>query len=203
MGSRPLWKVCLPEWQGGNLARSVYIALESIETVDYKDLTTLIVKVFGALIVVHILSLVPSYTTDAIMAFDGWFTILRRTVLPLIFPLSVGLLMLCFPGTLTNKLIRGEKLSGLPTYLPQLERIALTILGFFLLFSTVSDLGFHISRLMWAHEVPTASWRKLSEVPADIYGAIVGSSIGLLVSIWFILGSGGILRVVSKLRGRD
>lgn len=178
-------------------------SLESIETMDYKDLTTLIIKVFGAFLVVHILSLVPTYTTDAIMAFDGWFTILHRIVLPLFFPLAAGLLMLFFPATLTNRLIRGEKLSDLSTYLPQLERIALATLGFFLLFSTVSDLGYHVSRLVWAREVTTTSYRNFPGVPADIYGAIVGSSIGLLISIWFILGSRGILRVASKLRGPD
>ena len=168
---------------------------------DYKDLTTLIVKVFGAFLVVHVLGLVPTFTADAIMAFDGWFTIVQKIVLPLIFPLSAGLFMLFFPATLTNKLIQGEKIVGVPSYLPQLERIALSLLGFYLLFSTVSDLCYHVSRLVLARGQSAS--RLASETPTDIHGAIIGSSIGLLISLWFIFGARGLLRFVSKLRDRD
>lgn len=122
---------------------------------NYKDLTALLIKVGGLVIVVVMISLLPSYVSAGIGALGtSWLAFFTVAILPLLFPLLVGILMLAFPGKIGNWIIQGEKLSELPaTYLPQLERLAMTLLGVYILFRAISDFVFHLTKLLWVRHL--------------------------------------------------
>ena len=170
---------------------------------NYKDLTALLIKVGGLVIVVVMISLLPSYVSAGIGALEtSWFAFFTVAILPLLFPLLVGILMLVFPGKIGNRIIQGEKLSELPTtYLPQLERLAMTLLGVYLLFRAISDFVFHLSKLLWVRhlinigEIPALNYR----LP-DSVGYLIATVAEGAIAIWLVVGSSGILAFVRKLR---
>ena len=172
---------------------------------SYKELTALLIKVGGLVIVVVMISLLPSYVSAGIGALEtSWFAFFAVAILPLLFPLTVGILMLVFPGTISNRIIPGGKLSELPNiYLPQLERLAMTLLGVYLLFRAISDFVFQLSKLLWVRhlisigEVPT-----LSYLPPDTVGYLIATVVEGAVAIWLTVGSAGILAFVRKVRDR-
>jgi len=84
--------------------------------VDYRDLTNLLLKVAGAVIIIFAIINVPTYVSyyftlqeESVAAFLG------VSVIPMLVPVAVGLFLLLFPVTITNKIIKGEKGKKTPT----------------------------------------------------------------------------------------
>lgn len=77
---------------------------------DYKDLTSILLKTTGATLIFWYVSWFPSaLSTGFEQPFDG--TKLFIELLPPIFGLGMALFIFNFPATIANKLINGEKLS--------------------------------------------------------------------------------------------
>lgn len=170
---------------------------------DYKDLTLLLIKIGGLVIVVAMIGLLPSYVSAGIVALEtSWFAFFTVAILPLLFPLLAGILMLVFPSTIGNRIIPAEKLSELPTtYLPQLEQLAMTLLGIYLLFKAISDLVLNLSKLFWAHHlINIGELRASNYLFPDTVGYLAATVVEGAIAIWLIIGSSGILAFVRKFR---
>jgi hypothetical protein len=173
---------------------------------DHRDLTRLLIKVSGAIIIAVAISSLPAYISAGVGALEtSRFAFFTVAIFPLILPLLVGIFMMAFPGIVANRLIGSEKVLELSaTLLDQLERVAIGLLGIYLLFRAVSDLVLHVTKLLWfRHLIDTGA-------VADSFGSLVPDTVGLLaasateaaVSIWFIAGSAGIVSFIHKLRAR-
>lgn len=163
---------------------------------NYKDLTALLIKIGGLIIVVSMISFLPSYVSAGIGALEtSWFAFFAVAILPLLFPLLAGILMLVFPGTIGNRIIPAEKLSELPTtYLPQLERLAMTLLGVYLLFRAISDLVLNLSKLFWVrHLMSIGELSAPSYLLPDTVGYLAATVVEGAIAIWLTIGSSGIL----------
>lgn len=172
---------------------------------DYKGLTALLIKIGGLVIVVVMISLLPTYVSAGIGALEtSWLAFFTVAILPLLFPLMVGILMLVFPATIANRIIQGEKLSDLPTtYLPQLEQLAMTLLGVYLLFRAISDFVFHLSKLFWVrHLISIGEVATFDYLSPNTIGYLIATAVEATIAIWLTVGSSGILAFVRKLRDK-
>lgn len=170
---------------------------------NYKDLTALLIKIGGLIIVVAMVGLLPSYVSAGIGALEtSWFAFFTVAILPLLFPSLAGVLMLVFPGTIGNRIIPAEKLSELPsTYLTQLEQLAMTLLGVYLLFRAISDLVLNLSKLLWVRHLMTIGELRVSNyLFPDTVGYLAATVVEGAIAVWLIFGSSRILAFVHKLR---
>ena len=175
---------------------------------DYRDLTALLVKIAGAVLLINVFLVLPDYVTGAFRQYSSSFpTALFAAIFPLLFPLIGGLFLLVFPRTIVNQLVRGEPLSSQsPEFLRQIEQIALSILGFYVLFRATSDLVAQLARIFWLRHVesphmtnvPFGSW-----IAAEGFSILAATVIEFVVGLWFLFGAKSILTFVRKMRGME
>lgn len=159
--------------------------------VDFKDLTRLIVKVFGALVLVDALTLLPDQTSRAMELYEGWQTVMTHVVWPFVFPAVAGCAMLFWPGAISNRLIRGDSLSTSPEAYARIQHIALCVLGVYLLFNAIGELGFVIGQMV-SLKLLFANVRAPAIVGVmhnELYGALVGGVAQFIASIALLFWS--------------
>lgn len=165
---------------------------------DYKNLTSLLIRLAGFFILVNAITNMPAYFTYALSAKDDnapLWVIIFGAVLPIAIPTLVGLALIYFPRTISNKLVYDtDDVKTLVDAAPQLESIAISILGVYLLFRAVSDAVYHLSRLFIYYKVISSdiSYRGIPSVLPQDFGYLIATGIEFLLAFWLILGSKGI-----------
>ena len=172
---------------------------------DFRELTKLLFKICGALILVQTVSWLPGHVaqTMAILKTSFWGFI-GASLLPSILPVSAGFALLWFPGTIANKLVPVPDTQSVPSS-GALERVLVSLLGLYLLFRAASDVvfglvRFYTQRLTWLEQSPNTPlpWSFL----ADTYGNLLGIGIEFAIALYLMLGARGIQSVLEKMRGR-
>jgi len=171
---------------------------------DYKDLTAILLKTTGAVLIFWYLSWLPSLIPLATkQPFSG--LLLLAEALPTIVGLVFAGFLFTFPATVSNKLITGEKLNHDETYVASLQIIALRLIGIYHVFMSITDLTHHFSTAILT---PTL-YEKMGVTPPptgwtpDLVGWTIATFVELAIALWFTLGAEGILRLLQKVRGRD
>jgi hypothetical protein len=189
------------------LLRGNYLRTEYVQggMMDYRDISILLVKIAGIWLIAYAVTRVPG----AASFFDSsyglpWWEQGIAILLPVAFPALIGLVFFLFPATLTNKIMRGERLSeASPAVLFDIERIALSVLGVYLLFHALSGAVF-ISAYFIRVEQLTKTGMLVGQshlLGPDKYGEIVSVVVEIAVSLWLIFGAKGLVSVFRKFRG--
>jgi len=172
---------------------------------DYRDFTTLLTRIFGAFMLANVFFFyLPGSISSALPTFRESIWIFGfHAFIPSFIPLVVGFLLMKFPATITNRLLKGEKLSELPNqYLLQIERIAFCVLGLFVLSRSISDLAYYFATYFWGNHLNSTSYMEVESflLSPDHFGNIVSAVIETVFGIWLIFGAATIARTLASLR---
>lgn len=172
---------------------------------DFRDLTRLIVKVFGALVLVDALTLLPGQISYAMSQFDGWQTVMIYVVWPFVFTAAIGCAMLLWPGVISNRLIRADSFSGSTDVYVRIQHIALCVLGVYLLFSAIAELGVVAGELvslelLFANERAPAIVGVMNK---SLFGNLVAGAAKLIASIALLTWTKPIGRWLARRQAED
>ena len=168
-----------------------------------KDITNMLLKVGGMLIIVLTVSAIPNYVSLYMQYQERNISLFVSVVIiPNILPLLLGFFIFLKPGTITNKIIQNNNPktdSYQNVSLIQIEQICLSTLGFYLLFLSTSDIVIHVASFIQAK----ANLYNQTIQPSNslIFTPTFITTIAeLTLSMWLIFGAKGIVTFVNKIR---
>lgn len=169
---------------------------------DYRSLTTLLVKITGAWLIVYVVmsfnAVLPYMTNDLDLP---WWEYLLLVLLSVIVPLLIGLMILLYPTSITNRIISEEKdIESQSGALLGLEQVAVSVLGVYLFLQALSDIAFHITYIVYAEQLGEIGMFSGTVMTVDRVAGIVTTGFELLLAIWLIVGSKGIVKLISRIR---
>lgn len=168
---------------------------------DLRQLSALLVKISGMVVIVFAVSGIPGYINSFLHQGQDTFVNFSAWVLsPLAFPLFIGLLMWSFSKSITNKIIKdGTGPIDSNEFLVEIERIAITVLGIILLFFALSDQTFNLIFIYITSKENFGSLMTI-KVSAEDWGHIAGTTVEILFSLVLIARAEGITYIIRKLR---
>lgn len=169
----------------------------------YKDITALLIKLIGAVLVFWYLSWMPS-AIGAAFAAPAFSQGLVLNILPAVLPLILAVLIFQFPATITNKLIDDASVSANPEALLLVQEVLLKLLGIFYIFRSVVDLVFQAAKLYFRERMieTYGGVRPLSMWSPEDAASVVSTLVELAFAIWLAVGSKGIVQFIDRMRDR-
>ncbi len=125
------------------------------------------------------------------------FAALAQAAATLTLPIVLGLLLWFFPATVTNKIVSGQKLSGQRFGARDLERVALTVVGAWLVAYGVADLTYSVSSMVVLQRENAEQAPPLSRY----FPGVVTSVAKIAFGIGLAFGAKGIARIIDRVRG--
>lgn len=175
---------------------------------DFRELTKLLFKISGALILVHSVAAMPRYFAPAMQMINESFSLFfLALVLPFFVPVSVALFLLFFPGLVANRLV-SSTVSASPegTSTPsiaQLERVLISLLGLYLAVRAISDAFSHFVRYI-SYRLALNTQMPNADLPPNIlsemYGSWSGTGIEFVVALFLMFGAKGVQSAIASLR---
>jgi hypothetical protein len=175
---------------------------------DWRTLTRLLIKVAGAAVIVwsiiHIGQSVSYVLQMNSQGVSPW-VIALAALFPTGIPLVVGVVLLTFPGKVSNTLIYGEEFLDTPSKtMLQVERIVYSLLGLYLVISAISDGIYHYARLrLYKKIVEDQSYAGAPALLPDDFGRILATGAELVLGLFLIFGATGLVKLFRRIRGRD
>jgi len=154
-----------------------------------KDLTALCIRVSGLILIVLTLSYVPMYYVSYISQLEN--KILTYT-LPILIPLFAGIILFKFPYSFSDTFIKinTENLSELN--LNEYLKLGLILIGFVLLFFSLSDLVYHLTKHYYLKAIPEI---EISLLTFD-YPSLIATIVELLFSLILITKTKSVIRLI-------
>lgn len=188
---------------GGKTRQPVIFIRWASKIMDTKNISNLLLKVGGILIIVLSVSNIHSYVSVYAQYTEKSVSLFLTTVIiPNILPFLLGMVLFLKPGKITNKIIQNtnnESDNPANISLLQIEQICLSTLGFYLLFQSSSDIVFHTANFVQAK----ASFAGRGVPPSNslIFTPVYIATIAEFVfSLWLIFKAKGIVAFVNQIR---
>jgi hypothetical protein len=167
--------------------------------VDIKDISAVLLKTVGLVMLAYAVFEIPLYFPPSSESTERYsvFAALAQAATALTLPIVLGLLLWFFPATVVNRIVSGEKLSGEHFGAPQLERVALTVVGAWLVAYGVADLIYSVSTMVVVQ-------RAYSEMPVPLeryLPGIVTCIAKVAMGFGLAFGAKGIARLIGRVRG--
>jgi hypothetical protein len=165
---------------------------------DTKDVSAILLKTMGLVMLAYAVFAIPSYfpprvnLTDQYSILDALVEAGGTLALPFVF----GLLLWFFPATVTNKIVGGKKLSGERFGAPDLERVALTVVGLWLVAYGVADMVYTLSTMV---TLQLAYGERVAQLSRYIPG-IITSAAKVAMGVGLAFGAKGIARLIDRVR---
>jgi hypothetical protein len=168
---------------------------------DIKDLSAVLLKTVGLVMLAYAVFEIPLYFPPHVNLTDQYSILdaLVEATGTLILPIVLGLVLWFFPATVTNKIVSGEKLSGERFGAPQLERVALTVVGSWLVAYGIADLIYSVATMI----VLQRQYAGLTIPPSRYIPGIITSVAKVGLGVGLAFGAKGIARLVDRVRGGD
>jgi len=168
---------------------------------DYRQLSNLLIKISGVVIIVFVVTGIPGHINS--FYYQGQETLAKFAVLvifPLMFPFIIGLMMWFFPGTMTNKML-DKSIDSAPSKgaFEEFERIAITVLGVTLLFFALSDLTFNLAFVYVTH-MQNAGVITAFSISAQDWGHILGTLVEIMFALILLLKAKGVMLLLKRMR---
>lgn len=174
---------------------------------DYRSLTSLLLRIAGMLILVQLVLAVPP-TIAGLLHFgdeqSAATDVFVLTALALVLPLLLGSMLLYFPSVVTNHLIRtGADSDAGPAPTPDLLRTtAFSAIGLYFVCSALFDAVYWAAKLkIYYTLIDEQRW--YGPPPAlipDDFAGIASTTIQFVVGLVLLLGASGISHVIGRLR---
>jgi hypothetical protein len=166
---------------------------------DTKDVSAILLKTVGLVMVAYSVFEIPLYFLPSSSTTDqfSFLAVFAQAAAALMLPIALGLLLWFFPATITNRIVSGEKLSGDRFGAADLERVALTVVGAWLIAYGVADLIYSFSSLIFTQREFADRSPPISRYMPGIVTSIAKVAIGCGLAV----GAKGIARVLKRVRG--
>ena len=141
----------------------------------------------------------PEYVQKA-----GLWTLVGVALFSVALPLAVGLALIYFPSTVATRVLRVEGIEPKsPNDSSMLERVAVSVMGLWFTVQAVMDAvhvfsRWHLYRRIIEDQYPGAAGPAIG--PNEFAGLIT-AALQLLLGLWLLLGSRGLVNALSRLRG--
>ncbi len=164
---------------------------------DTKDATAVLVKISGLLMLAFAAFQLPAYFLPYGLAASAplWERFAEATA-NLALPVLLGFALWSYPATITNKIISGEANSKVAIGLPDVERLALTVLGLWLIAYGFTDLIYAVASVV----IFKRDYNADAEVIGRFAPPIIAACEKLAIGVVFVIGQKGIRRLLSKAR---
>jgi hypothetical protein len=167
---------------------------------NYNDLTRVLIKIAGAIIIAFAISGMPSYLSyyfSLRLPDESVWLFFSYTVLPMAVPLCLGVVMLYLPGTIANKIVSpSERGSPAVSDLEGLQVVAFGVLGLYLLFQVLSDFIFNFSVIFLNKQMHAVT--NISDI--ETYSRIIATVAELFFALYLLLGAKRLSGLISSLR---
>lgn len=120
--------------------------------------------------------------------------------LTLTLPIVLGLILWFFPAKVTNKIVFGEKLAGERFGVRDFERVALTVVGTWLVVYGIADLIYTISSMVVTERIYREYTNAESPLRQYVPGIITNAA-KVVLGVGLALGAKGIARLMDRARG--
>lgn len=167
---------------------------------DTHELSRILIKIAGISIIIFVLVGIPSYISyyySLQLKEDSVVSFFLISILPMIIPLLAGYLMWQFPNTIANKIIKPdteEKPTDSKLGL-EIQTIAFSVLGIYLLFNAFSDVIYHLS---YYYKTMKASGTGYMEI--STYAFIVATCAEIIFASVLLFGGKGVAEFLRKIR---
>ena len=176
---------------------------------DFRELTKLLFKISGALMLVQVVATMPRYFAPSVQMLNESFSLFfAAIVLPFSIPVALSLFLLFFPGVVANRLVTTAAAS-LPaiesqSFVVQLERALLSLLGLYLVYRAILDAFAQLVRYVsyrtaWNTQMPNSPLPP--DFTSEMYGSVAGIGVEFAVGLLLMFGAKSIQSVLSRMRG--
>jgi len=167
--------------------------------VDTKDVSAVLLKTIGLVMLAYAVFEMPLYFPPRSSTTGDYslFAAVAQAAAALTLPIILGLALWFFPAKVTNKIVSGDKLSGERFGAPELERVALTVIGAWLVAYGIADLIYGISTVVVLQREYAERGPQLSQYLPGFIASIAKVALGLGLA----LGAKGIARFIGRVRG--
>jgi hypothetical protein len=167
---------------------------------DLNDISRILIKVAGISIMVFVLVGIPTYISyyfSLRLADFSFMAFFFMSILPMLIPLSAGYLMWKFPGTIANKIVSSEKEKATTNSktIEDIEIIAFSVLGLYLLFNATSDIAYNLSYFYQTKEAAGEG-----SLLIEPYSFIIATIVEIIFALILLFGSKTLVRMFRKLR---
>ena len=155
---------------------------------DTRTFAATLLKVAGLVICVYTFTKIPAYLPPALANDLRLDTSVRVLIaaMDLVPPFILGLLLWFFPGRVANKIIIGEDKTS-PVVASEIERVAITVLGLYVVVYGISDLAYQAGVLL-----------RLNENRAAVIPGAVSDIVQIVVGLVLVFGA---RRLINAVRG--
>lgn len=162
-----------------------------------EQIVGLAVRLFAVFLIVYTLRYSGSVISLASLDSPG-FWISALVMLFAFLPVVIAFLLWRFPLSVASALIPKATNREKPKPLsePEIQVVAFSILGLWLLASAIPDVFYWV---IYAYRMETVGFRNVELTPQNIAG-IVSTTVELVLGLWLLLGSKGIVGIVRRLR---
>ena len=166
---------------------------------DYRELSTLLTKIAGALIVALSVIAYPNYTAMFYAMNVGVFPAFGYSLISSGIPVVIGLCMLLAPSIVTNRLVTGRQSARKRRVSRvEIEVAALAVLGAYFLVRAVADIVYYVVVLKDSVSVVIG----LQAIDADTWGGMAATGIELVLGAILLLWAPRIVKLLSVLQAR-
>lgn len=164
---------------------------------DYRTLTTLLLKIVGVGTVIYAVSNIPAYFLNY-YAFqrESFLYFLGISIVPFTLTLALGLALWFFPAKVTNTIVAdiGDSASSLDA--GKLQTVAICTLGMWVLVEGVGNLSYWTTYLTMTHRIEPGATLMTPDHYADLLSVASEIVLGLIL----LLGARGIAALIYRLR---
>lgn len=173
---------------------------------DHHALSRLLLRIAGVVVIVATLTTVPKSIVALVVAAgqDANASPLLTAMIASLVPLLIGIALVWLPGTVANRLVddtptrnsQGDTSAGL-------QAVALSIVGFYFLASSLFDAVFWVARIkLYSAVIETSeAFAGAPAIMPDDFAGMVATVVQALAGILLLLGSKSIGRMLVKARG--
>lgn len=163
---------------------------------DYRDISTLLLRIAGVVIVIFAVIQIPGHFLNYYrLQEDSLLLFLGTAALPVALTILLGVLLWLFPNTVTNKIVGGsDQPSGFD--LEKIQVIAFSVLGLYVLVRAVGDLVYWGSFMTMSSTIEPGGTLLSLDRYADLFATLAEFVLGLFLTF----GSKGLSSLVAKVR---
>ncbi len=172
---------------------------------DYRTITSLMLRLAGVFILVQLVTSVPQAITN-LLRFGGQEIVgvdaLWLSAVALVLPLVIGLMLVYFPSTVANRVVRVEEPVDTGKLAESLLPVALACLGVYFVCAALFDGVYYLSR-MWLYYAVVDKLRWTGPAPALTPGDFAGIASTLaqfVIGLALALGPKGLRKLVTRMR---
>jgi hypothetical protein len=165
---------------------------------DYSNAVRLVLKLFGIGLIVYGAVSLATYLPSLVI--DRGPNEIRSNlpyILPLAVPFLFGAFLWLFPAKIANTVVGpGATKNFKNGFAEELERVGISLIGLYLFYRVTSDISYFLMST-WAK----ANILGRARFPEDFSALVASTVIELVLALFFMLRSRGIVNLLRKARG--